>query len=363
MDEAVLEAETVDEGLERRARRAHRRRHIDLAGAAAVEIIGRGDAREHLAGRMIDGEDRNRDVGTQRAGALARQLLQVPLQRRFYGEAVEAALWRGRDHGIGRMRRQHRHRLAPIRHRLLFGTRDLVRRHDARQGDAVEHAVAGVARRVDRAIRPALLRRLRQGDQHGRLAQRQAARLLAEISERSRAHAFEVAAIGREAEIERQDFVLGERALDLDRAHHLSQLGSQGAFHAWLKKPGHLHGDGRCAGDDAAVDHQLRERAAERERVDAAMRLEALVLVGEQQRQKTRIDVLARGRQTPAALRRGVGPQQLAVAIDHEGGECEPLPDRHRAERGDPACAGGQNHDGCRQRRDEAPAQPAPLTR
>ena len=77
MDEAVLEAEPVDERLERRARRAHRRRHVDLAGAARVEIVGRGDAREHLAGRMIDGEDRDRDVGPERTRALARELLEI----------------------------------------------------------------------------------------------------------------------------------------------------------------------------------------------------------------------------------------------------------------------------------------------
>jgi hypothetical protein len=59
MNEAVLEAEPVDERLEGRAWRPHRRCHIDLAGAPRVEIVRRGDAREYLAGRMLDGEDRN----------------------------------------------------------------------------------------------------------------------------------------------------------------------------------------------------------------------------------------------------------------------------------------------------------------
>ena len=81
--------------------------------------------------------------------------------------------------------------------------------NDAGRGDAVEHAVAGVARRLDRAVRAALLRRLRQRDQQRRLAQRQPPRLLAEIGERRGAHAFEVAAVGREAEVEREDLVLG----------------------------------------------------------------------------------------------------------------------------------------------------------
>ncbi len=55
-------------------------RHVDLAGAAAVEIVRRGDARQHFAGGVIDRQDRDRDVGPERAGALARQLLEALLQ-------------------------------------------------------------------------------------------------------------------------------------------------------------------------------------------------------------------------------------------------------------------------------------------
>ena len=38
--EAVLEGEAIDKWLQRRARRAHRAGHVDLPGAALVEIIG-----------------------------------------------------------------------------------------------------------------------------------------------------------------------------------------------------------------------------------------------------------------------------------------------------------------------------------
>jgi hypothetical protein len=54
------------------------------------------------------------------------------------------------------------------------------------------------------------------------------------------------------------------------------------------------------AGDDASVTEQLREGAAERERVDAAMRAKALVLVGEAAVQKPRIDLFAAGGHPPA---------------------------------------------------------------
>jgi predicted transposase YdaD len=46
---------------------------------------------------------------------------------------------------------------------------------------------------------------LRQGDQECCLADRQPARLLAEIGEAGRADALEIAAIGREVEIEVED--------------------------------------------------------------------------------------------------------------------------------------------------------------
>ena len=60
---------------------------------------------------------------------------------------------------------EHRHRLAPIRHRLVLCPLDLIQRHGAGRGDAIEHAVAGVARGSDGAVGAALLRRLRQRDQ------------------------------------------------------------------------------------------------------------------------------------------------------------------------------------------------------
>src|SRR5262249_33048145 len=99
---------------------------------------------------------------------------------------------------------------------------------------------------------------------------------------------------------------------------------------------------------------------AERERIYAVVRAKALVLVGEQKLHEPRIDVLARRRQSPAPFRRGVGPQQLSVAIHHQGGKCEPLPQRRRAEGGDPIRACGQSSDDGGRRREEARAQASP---
>jgi hypothetical protein len=79
MGEPVLEGEAVDEGLERRTRRAQRPREIDLPGPVLVEIIGRRDAGEDFAAGVIDGEDRDRDFRAERRRAFARQRLERAL--------------------------------------------------------------------------------------------------------------------------------------------------------------------------------------------------------------------------------------------------------------------------------------------
>src|SRR5262249_25101228 len=157
-----------------------------------------------------------------------------------------------------------------------------VERNYAGGGTAQKLLVTAVWGRRRRAGGPALLRALRQADQHPRFAQRQAARLLAEISKRSRAYAFEIAAVGRQTQIEGEDLILGERALDLDGTHHLTQLYLKAARGAGLEQSRDLHGDGRGAGNDAPGSDQLCHSAPERERIDPLMRAKALVLVGDQ---------------------------------------------------------------------------------
>ena len=76
--------------------------------------------------------------------------------------------------------------------------------------------------------------------------------------------------------------------------------------------------------------------ARERQRVDAGMRAEAFVLVGEQHGEKTRIDVGDPRRQPPAAFARRVSAQQAAVAIKDARREGDIVAERRRTERGDP---------------------------
>ena len=197
MNQPILERETVDEGLERGAGRAQRLGHVDLAGAALVEVVGARDAREHLAGRIVHRDDRHRNVGPERAGALACKLFERLLHVRVDRERDHLAALRCSDRLIGGMRREHRHRPASTMHALGFREDDLVGRHAVRLRDAVEHAVARALGDFRQTVGTARLGRLRDRDQQCGFAEREPSRLLAEIGMRGGAHAFEIAAIRR----------------------------------------------------------------------------------------------------------------------------------------------------------------------
>jgi hypothetical protein len=107
-----------------------------------------------------------------------------------------------------------------------------------------------------------------------------------------------------------------------------------------------------------SLTDQLHHGPSERERVDAAMRFKALVLVGKQQAQEPRIDVRAARRQSPATIQRDVGSQQLSVAIHHQSGEGQPLAHWRRTERRDPPSSARQDRGGRDEQDDEAQAQP-----
>ena len=65
-----------------------------------------------------------------------------------------------------------------------------------------------------------------------------------------------------------------------------------------------------------AAGDKLQRGAAERQRIDAGMRAEAAVFIGQQQLEIAGIDVgPGIDRQPPAAIRHGIGAQQLAVAV------------------------------------------------
>ena len=184
-------------------------------------------------------------------------------------------------------------------------------------------------------------RRLRQRHQHRRFRQRQPLRLLAEIGNGGGANAFEIAAERRQRQIEIENLILGQLPLDLDRAHHLAQLGVDRALAPRLHQPRQLHRDGRAAGDDVAAGDELQRGAAQRQRIDAAVGIEPPVLVGQQQFEIGRIDAgPGVDRQPPAAIGHRIGAQQFAVAVDDCRRRFARLFERQWAERDDPGADG-----------------------
>jgi hypothetical protein len=106
--------------------------------------------------------------------------------------------------------------------------------------------------------------------------------------------------------------------LQLHRARHLDQLRPQGS-RPWLQQAGRLHRQGRAAGHDATVAHELRRSAYQRQRVHARVPGEAPVLDGDQQRTEQRRNPLRIGAEPPDPARRRQQRQRAPLAIGDFG--------------------------------------------
>ena len=217
------------------------------------------------------------------------------------------------------MGRERRERPADGRDRLGAGGGGLGRVENAGGDGAGQHAVAGGAggRRV--AVGAAGFRRLRQRDEERRLGRSQAARLLAEPGEGSGADALEVAAVGGERQVELEDRVLVEPALQRQRHADLAELAPDGAGRAVLEQARDLHGQRRAARHDVAGGEGLRGGAGEGQRVDAGVAAEAAVLEGGELGEVARVDGVERDRQPPAAVGDRVGVEKGAAAVEDDG--------------------------------------------
>ena len=308
---------------------------------------------DHLAASVVDGDQCGGKPATQRVAVVAGELLEAGLGGAIDGEVVHEARLVLLHFRIGEVWGEHGELAAHGRHALGHGTRGLLARDDALRGGMGQHTVARAPRGLGEAIWPAQLGRLRQRHEEGRFRQRQAPRLLAEVGERGRAHAFEIAAEGGEAEIESQDSVLGQLVLQRQRAQGLAQLAGARALVLAGQQAGHLHSQRRAAGNDARMPHEQPGGAADRIGVHAVVGPEALVLESQQHGKIARVDVLHLDGQAPASVGRGVGAQQAVVAVEHGDGEglgagkrqrLHPLPDD--GER-DGACDDQERHGKC----------------
>ena len=117
----------------------------------------------------------------------------------------------------------------------------------------IKHAVAGGPRRFRVAVGAARFGRLGQGDEERGFGGGQARRLLAEVGEARGADAFDVAAVGRERQVEREDLVLGELRSSFRAMAIWRSLPAIAARAAIVDQPRDLHGQRRAAGDDVAA--------------------------------------------------------------------------------------------------------------
>jgi hypothetical protein len=222
------------------------------------------------------------------------------------------------DRLLGGMRGERRKGQTRLGDRVALCRSSVESADEAARRDPIENTVPRGARSRGRAIRPPRFGRLRQRDQKRRFGQSELQRLLAEIGERSRAHALEIAAKGRDREIAIERARLADFALDLQRAGDLPELGGDRTLGPRFDEPRDLHRQCRAARHHMAAHQPLRPSAQERADVDAGMLVKPAILIGDEHREIARIDVVRGRRQAPAPIRQGEGPKQPAVTIDDD---------------------------------------------
>ena len=221
-DQAVIHGHGVDEGLQGRARRAQSAGHVDPAPGPVA--AGRADRGANGAVLNLHHNDGGGGVRPLRAGDCGDHRLQARLQVGVEGrDHAGLALRRVAGQFAGGVPGQGRERRA-TRQRLVLGLEGGGLGDGPRPDHLLQHASPSGLGGVGTAVRAARLRRLRQGDQQGLLAIGQAGGLMAEIAEAGRPRALQIAAIGRQGQVQRQDLALGQPRLQLHGADHLDQL-------------------------------------------------------------------------------------------------------------------------------------------
>ena len=313
---------------------------------------------------MIGDDQRRADPWPEAARPLGHQCLEPRLKPGVERCRDLARAWPRGDQPVGQMRGQCGERPPRGRHALAPRRGGLLRVERAGIGGACQHPVPSGPRRVRGPVRPPGLGRLRQRDEESGLGRGQAARLLAEPGEARGAQSLEVAAIGRERQVEPEDRVLVEPPLQRQCHPHLPELAAERPRRSLLEEPRHLHRQGRAAGDDAARRQRLDRGSGERERIDAGVAAEAPVLEGDELVEIAAVDRPKRHRQPPASIGHRIGRKEGAVPVHHHRRGLGRQRGQHR--RIDPAVEAQGGADGQRQRRREerraAPAHGAAVT-
>ena len=276
--------------------------------------------RQDFSRRMIGNHDSRGQLFALDTGLFAGELFEARLQL-CVERQLDRRFSRMRSRFCFRqMRREFWKGLPHRRHALALRFQSFSGRNDAGFDGAVEHAITRPLRRLRIAIEAAHFRRLRKSDKQRRFTDRQAPRLLAEIRDRCRTHAFEIAAERRQSQVQPQNFVFRQCPFELNCARHLAQLPASRALMLALKQARDLHGQRRAARDEALMLRHLHDGARDRLRVDAVMLVKPLILECEQHFQVVLVDVFRVQRQAPLSIGRRKGAQQAVFAINNGDG-------------------------------------------
>ena len=325
--DALLEGERIDEGLQGRAGGAERAGGVHPAPGAVA--TGRGDGGPHGAGARLDhqhGHGGRAALAHSRQGRIAFQpALQVGVYRRGDGGL-------GGGGGLGQFLGDREGRggegAAPGG-RIVGGFLGGLRRHQVQPRQLAQHSGPGSQRRPIAPVRPPGFWGLGKGDEEGLLGVGERGGLVPEIGQGGGAHPLQRTAIGSEGQVGGEKLLLGVANLKLHGADGLDQLGPEGA-RLRVQPPGQLHGDGRGAGAKVAREETPPRRPQDRDRIDARVQVEPLVLHGEEPPNEHLIGVVEVRTQAPAAILHRQGPQPVAALVHHHGGGAHQLVERRR---------------------------------
>ena len=326
--EAIVEGHAVHERFDRRTGLALLQRPVDHAAVSPVEVVAAPLPGPHRAGAVVEHDDG--DVGR---AALAQQFTvmtgnagDVFLQRRIESGA-HGSRFRGDGDVCGKHGREVRGNgvVDPIGEvqRLGLGHALLGHGDGARSSQATQDPTLPGTCRVHIGARVERRRPLGDCGKEGGFAPRELGDGLREIDLRGRVSTDDPTAVGRLRQVVGKDCVLREPVLEAQRVHRLLQLAGERIAPPTESEFHQLLTDGRAAlGDSPSL--QVGDRGpAERDRVDAQVRSEALVLGGERGRRQA-VGPLGQRR----AARRGLADsprsraRRLARCLAHLQGTC-----------------------------------------
>ena len=182
---------------------------------------------------------------------------------------------------------------------------------------ARQHPIPRGNRSREMPIRAARFWRLGQRDKQRRLGRRQASGRFREPHQTGRADAFDIAPKRRVDQVKVQDFPLGQPPFKGQCQTHLPDLTAPFARRTVLNQPRRLHGQGRGTGHNPPRAQGLPRRTQHRTGINAIMGVEPAILIGDQQVEIGRIDILNPRPHAPASVVHRIGTQQLAMAVAH----------------------------------------------